>query len=279
MNQNDTSLIMYIAEDGVTRIQATFDRDTVWLSIDQMAELFQRDKSTISRHIKNVFDERELDKNRVVANFATTAADGKTYQVDHYNLDVIISVGYRVKSIRGTQFRIWANGVLKEYLLKGYAINQRIDRLERRVSKTEEKIDFFVRTSLPPVEGVFFQGQIFDAYVKFESFIQSAEKEIILIDNYVDLSVLERLTKKQKDVKVMIYTDPKTKLNEQDIRKFNEQYPQLTLKHSTKVHDRFLIIDNKILYHLGASLKDLGKKCFAFEVLDSAWIKETLKNL
>ena len=270
---------MYIAEDGVTRIQATFDRDTVWLSIDQMAELFQRDKSTISRHIKNVFDERELDKNRVVANFATTAADGKTYQVDHYNLDVIISVGYRVKSIRGTQFRIWANGVLKEYLLKGYAINQRIDRLERRVSKTEEKIDFFVRTSLPPVEGVFFQGQIFDAYVKFESFIQSAEKEIILIDNYVDLSVLERLTKKQKDVKVMIYTDPKTKLNEQDIRKFNEQYPQLTLKHSTKVHDRFLIIDNKILYHIGASLKDLGKKCFAFEVLDSAWIKEILKNL
>lgn len=279
MNQNDTSLIMYIAEDGVTRIQATFDRDTVWLSIDQMAELFQRDKSTISRHIKNVFDERELDKNRVVANFATTAADGKTYQVDHYNLDVIISVGYRVKSIRGTQFRIWANGVLKEYLLKGYAINQRIDRLERRVSKTEEKIDFFVRTSLPPVEGVFFQGQIFDAYAKFESFIQSAEKEIFLIDNYIDLSVLERLTKKQKDVKVTIYTDPKTKLSEQDVQKFNEQYPQLTLKHTSKAHDRFLIIDGVTLYHIGASLKDLGKKCFAFEVLDSAWIKEILKNL
>ena len=279
MNQNDTSLIMYIAEDGVTRIQATFDRDTVWLSIDQMAELFQRDKSTISRHIKNVFDERELDKNRVVANFATTAADGKTYQVDYYNLDVIISVGYRVKSIRGTQFRIWANGVLKEYLLKGYAINQRIDRLERRVSKTEEKIDFFVRTSLPPVEGVFFQGQIFDAYAKFESFIQSAEKEIFLIDNYIDLSVLERFSKKRKDVKVTIYTDPKTKLSEQDIQKFNEQYPQLTLKHTSKAHDRFLIIDGVTLYHIGASLKDLGKKCFAFEVLDSAWIKEILKNL
>ncbi len=279
MKESDTSLIMYIAEDGVTRIQTTFNRDTVWLSIDQMAELFQRDKSTISRHIKNVFDERELDKNRVVANFATTAADGKTYQVDYYNLDVIISVGYRVKSIRGTQFRIWANSILKEYLLKGSAISQRFERLEERVSQTEKKIDFFVRTSLPPLEGIFFQGQIFDAYAKFESFIQSAEKEIILIDNYVDLSVLERLTKKQKDVKVMIYTDPKTKLNEQDIRKFNEQYPQLTLKHSTKVHDRFLIIDNKILYHLGASLKDLGKKCFAFEVLDSAWITEILKNL
>ena len=279
MDQNDTSLIMYIAEDGVTRIQATFDHDTVWLSIDQMAELFQRDKSTISRHVKNVFDERELDKNRVVANFATTAADGKTYQVDYYNLDVIISVGYRVKSIRGTQFRIWANNVLKEYLLKGCAINQRFERLEQRVTKTEEKIDFFVRTSMPPVEGVFFQGQIFDAYAKFESFIQSAEHEIILIDNYVDLSVLERLSKKQKEVKVTIYTDPKAKLSEDDVRKFNEQYPLLTIKLTSKVHDRFLIIDDKTLYHIGASLKDLGKKCFAFEVLDSAWIKEILKNL
>ncbi len=279
MKESDTSLIMYIAEDGVTRIQTTFNRDTVWLSIDQMAELFQRDKSTISRHIKNVFDERELDKNRVVANFATTAADGKTYQVDYYNLDVIISVGYRVKSIRGTQFRIWANSILKEYLLKGSAISQRFERLEERVSQTEKKIDFFVRTSLPPLEGIFFQGQIFDAYAKFESFIQSAECEIILIDNYVDLSVLERLSKKQKDVKVTIYTDPKTKLSEQDIQKFNEQYTKLTLKHTSRTHDRFLIIDDKILYHIGASLKDLGKKCFAFEVLDSAWIKEILKNL
>ena len=279
MKKSDTSLIMYIAEDGVTQIQTTFNRDTVWLSIDQMAELFQRDKSTISRHIKNVFDERELDKNRVVANFATTAADGKTYQVDYYNLDVIISVGYRVKSIRGTQFRIWANSILKEYLLKGSAINQRFERLEERVSQTEKKIDFFVRTSLPPLEGVFFQGQIFDAYAKFESFIQSAKKEIVLIDNYVDLSVLERLSKKQKNVKITIYTDPKTKLSEQDIQKFNEQYTKLTLKHTSKAHDRFLIIDGVTLYHIGASLKDLGKKCFAFEVLDSAWIKEILKNL
>ena len=279
MKKSDTSLIMYIAEDGVTQIQTTFNRDTVWLSIDQMAELFQRDKSTISRHIKNVFDERELDKNRVVANFATTAADGKTYQVDYYNLDVIISVGYRVKSIRGTQFRIWANSILKEYLLKGSAINQRFERLEERVSQTEKKIDFFVRTSLPPLEGVFFQGQIFDAYAKFESFIQSAKKEIVLIDNYVDLSVLERLSKKQKNVKITVYTDPKTKLSEQDIQKFNEQYTKLTLKHTSKAHDRFLIIDDKTLYHIGASLKDLGKKCFAFEVLDSAWIKKILKNL
>jgi hypothetical protein len=270
---------MYVAEDGVTRIQATFDRDTVWLSIDQMAELFQRDKSVIGKHVRSIFSEGELDKKSVWAKFAYTASDGKTYQVDYYNLDVIISVGYRVKSLRGTQFRIWANGVLKDYLLKGYAVNQRIERLENRVSKTEEKIDFFVRTSLPPVEGVFFRGQIFDAYAKFESFIQSAEQEIILIDNYIDISVLERFSKKQKDVKITIYTDPKTKLSEQDIQKFNEQYPLLMVRHTSRVHDRFLIIDNKILYHIGASLKDLGKKCFAFEVLDSSWISEIIGNL
>ena len=279
MSANNTSLIMYVTEDGVTRIQATFDQETVWLLIDQMAELFQRDKSVIGKHVRSIFSEGELDKKSVWAKFAYTASDGKTYQVDYYNLDVIISVGYRVKSLRGTQFRIWANGVLKDYLLKGYAVNQRIERLENRVSKTEEKIDFFVRTSLPPVEGVFFQGQIFDAYAKFESFIQSAEKEILLIDNYIDISVLERFSKKQKDVKVTIYTDPKTKLSEQDIQKFNEQYPQLIIEHTSKAHDRFLIIDNKILYHIGASLKDLGKKCFAFEIMDSAWIKEILKNL
>ena len=279
MDKNETSLIMYVAEDGITRIQATFDQNTVWLSIDQMAELFQRDKSVIGKHVRSIFSEGELNKNSVWAKFAYTAADGKTYQVDYYNLDVIISVGYRVKSIRGTQFRIWALQVLREYLLKGGSVNQRIDSLERRVSRTEEKIDFFVRTSLPPVEGIFFQGQIFDAYAKFESFIQSAVREIILIDNYVDLSVLERFTKKRENVKVVIYTDPKTKLSEQDIQKFNEQYPRLILKHSTKVHDRFLIIDNATLYHIGASLKDLGKKCFAFEVLDQSWIKEILKNL
>ena len=174
MDKNETSLIMYVAEDGITRIQATFDQNTVWLSIDQMAELFQRDKSVIGKHVRSIFSEGELNKNSVWAKFAYTAADGKTYQVDYYNLDVIISVGYRVKSIRGTQFRIWALQVLREYLLKGGSVNQRIDSLERRVSRTEEKIDFFVRTSLPPVEGIFFQGQIFDAYAKFESFIQSA---------------------------------------------------------------------------------------------------------
>ena len=280
----ENEIVLYQPNDAI-HLEVMMANESVWLTQQQIASLFGVDKSGISRHLKNIFESEELDEALVVAKFATTtqhgAIEGKTQTTESkfYNLDAILSVGYRVNSFNATMFRKWATSVLKEYLLKGYAVNQRIDNLERRVSKTEEKIDFFVRTSLPPVEGVFFQGQIFDAYAKFESFIHSAESEIILIDNYVDLSVLERFSKKQKDVKITIYTDPKTKLSEQDIRKFNEQYPQLTLKHSTKVHDRFLIIDDNTLYHIGASLKDLGKKCFAFEVLDSVWIIEILKNL
>ena len=173
--------------------------------------------------------------------------------------------------------------VMRHYLLENSGIISRLATTETKLIEHEKNFEkiFAVleNTSNAKKEGVFFQGQIFDAYAKFESFIQSAEKEIILIDNYVDLSVLERLSKKQKDVKVTIYTDPKTKLSEQDVQKFNEQYPQLTLKHTSKAHDRFLIIDDNTLYHIGASLKDLGKKCFAFEVLDSVWITEILKNL
>ena len=280
----ENEIVLYQPNDAI-HLEVMMANESVWLTQQQIASLFGVDKSGISRHLKNIFESKELDEALVVAKFATTtqhgAIEGKTQTTESkfYNLDAILSVGYRVNSFNATMFRKWATSVLKEYLLKGYAVNQRIDRLEHRVSKTEEKIDFFVRTSLPPVEGVFFQGQIFDAYAKFESFIQSAEREIVLIDNYIDLSVLERFSKKRKDVKVTIYTDPKTKLSEQDIQKFNEQYPQLTLMYSTKVHDRFLIIDNSTLYHIGASLKDLGKKCFAFEVLDSAWIKEIFKNL
>lgn len=172
---------------------------------------------------------------------------------------------------------------LRRFLQSNFQVFAEIDSIKRHQLESDKRIDelFYKmdRYKIEDRQGIFFQGQIFDAYAKFEAFIQSAEHEIILIDSYIDLSVLERLSKKRKNVKITIYTDPKTKLSEQDIQKFNEQYPQLTLTHSTKVHDRFLIIDNKTLYHIGASLKDLGKKCFAFEVVDSAWIKEILKNL
>lgn len=274
----ENEIVLYQPNDAI-HLEVRMERETVWLTQQQIALLFGTQRPAITKHLRNIFKSGELEESSVSSILEHTAVDGKAYQTQFYNLDAILSVGYRVNSFNATMFRKWANSVLKEYLLKGSTVNQRFERLEERVSQTEKKIDFFVRTSLPPVEGVFFQGQIFDAYAKFESFIQSAEREIVLIDNYVDLSVLERLSKKRKDVKITIYTDHRTTLSEQDIQKFNEQYQQLTLKHTTKAHDRFLIIDNKILYHIGASLKDLGKKCFAFEVLDSAWIKEILKNL
>ena len=280
----ENEIVLYQPNDAI-HLEVMMAKESVWLTQQQIALLFGVDKSGISRHLKNIFESEELDEALVVAKFATTtqhgAIEGKTQTTESkfYNLDAILSVGYRVNSFNATMFRKWATSVLKEYLLKGYAVNQRIDNLERRVSKTEEKIDFFVRTSLPPVEGVFFQGQIFDAYAKFESFIAEAETEIILIDNYVDLSVLERFSKKRKDVKVTIYTRPKTEISALDIQKFNEQYPSVTLKYTENIHDRFLIIDSKILYHIGASLKDLAKKCFGFEIMDSSWITEILQNL
>jgi len=267
MTENNTSLIMYVTEDGVTRIQATFDQETVWLSIDQMAELFQRDKSVIGKHVRSIFSEGELDKKSVWAKFAYTASDGKTYQVDYYNLDVIISVGYRVKSIRGTQFRIWALKVLKDYLLKGYAVNQRFERLENRMSKTEEKIDFFVRTSLPPAEGIFFNGQIFDAYTFVCDLIRSAKKQIILFDNYIDDSVLKMLDKHGDGVNVRILTKSVSPQLQLDIDKHNSQYSPIKLEVFTNSQDRFLCIDDTV-YHIGASLKDLGKKWFAFNKME-----------
>ena len=170
--------------------------DTVWLTQAQMAELFLTTKQNVSLHINNIFKEEELAEISVVKESLTTATDGKRYKTKHYNLDVIISVGYRVKSLRGTRFRQWANGILKNYLLNGYSINERMERIEQRVSITEQKIDFFVRTSLPPVEGIFYDGQIFDAYRFVNDLIRKAKQAVVLIDNYVDDTVLTQLDKR-----------------------------------------------------------------------------------
>ena len=204
----------------------------------------------------------------VVAKFATTATDGKVYQVEHYNLDMILSIGYRVKSINGIQFRIWANSILREYMTRGYAVNQRFEHLENRVRETEKKIDFFVKTSLPPVQGVFFDGQIFDAYALVSKIIKSAKTSIKLIDNYIDESVLTILAKKSNNVKVTLLTNKISKKLELDIYKFNQQYPSMEAKILKCSHDRFLVIDDTEIYHLGASLKDLGKKWFAFSKIN-----------
>lgn len=258
-------IILYQPNDSL-RLEVRLDGDNVWLNRSQLAELFDRDVKTIGKHINNALKE-ELDNVPVVAKFATTAADGKVYQTEHYNLDMVISVGFRVKSRRGVDFRRWANTILKEYMLKGYAINQRIEQLEKTVALHSEKIDFFVRTSLPPVEGIFFDGQIFDAYKFATDLIKTARKSLLLIDNYVDESVLLMLSKRNPGVSATIYTQKITPQLQLDLDKHNDQYPPINIRTYRNSHDRFLIVDDKEVYHIGASLKDLGKKMFAFSKL------------
>ncbi|KAA6332486.1 hypothetical protein EZS27_019011 [termite gut metagenome] len=262
---NKDEIVLYQPDNSV-QLEVRVEDDTVWLNRQQMSELFDRDIKTIGKHINNALQE-ELVGFSVVAKFATTATDGKIYQVDHYNLDMILSVGYRVKSQRGIQFRVWSNRILKEYLLKGYAVNQRFERIEQRVTETEKKIDFFVRTALPPVEGIFYDGQIFDAYKFASDLIKSAKKTIILIDNYIDESVLTLLSKRTKEVDVTIYTAQISSRLELDLKKYNAQYPPVTIHTLSCSHDRFLFIDADA-YHIGASLKDLGKKMFAFSKME-----------
>ena len=265
--------------DNEVKLEVWLEDETVWLTQAQLAELFQTSKQNVSLHTNNIFKEKELSPDSVVKDSLTTAADGKKYRVKYYNLDVIISVGYRVKSIRGTQFRIWANSVLKEYLLKGYSVNRRLDRLERRIdsglqeheqrlNRIDSKIDFFVRTSLPPVEGIFHDGQIFDAYKFAIDLICSAKKSILLIDNYVDESVLLMLSKRNAGVIADIYTQTVSHQLQLDLQKHNSQYPPIDIHTCRKCHDRFLIIDSEEIWHIGASLKDLGKKMFAFSRLN-----------
>ena len=220
-----------------------------------------------------------MNRYSVVKDFLTTASDGKKYHTQYYNLDVIISVGYRVKSNRGTQFRIWANSILKEHLLRRYAVSYRLSQVENHIKEHEkilsehsQKIDFFVRTSLPPVEGVFYNGQIFDAYSFVSELIKTAKRRILLIDNYIDNTVLLTLSKRQDGVSVLIITRKITETLKQDIVRFEQQYSPVEVRESSIYHDRFLIID-EIVYHLGASLKDLGKKLFAFSKLNIPYDK------
>lgn len=270
-------IILYQAKELHSRIEVRIEDETVWLNRQQIATLFGRDVKTIGKHINNVFSEGELIKEVVVANFATTTQHGaikgktQTSNVEHYNLDVIISVGYRVKSKQGTQFRIWANKILKDYLLKGYAVNKRIDRIEDNVHALigrVDEIDFQIKSSLLPKQGIFYDGQVFDAYVFVADLVKSAKKSIILIDNYVDETVLRLFTKRNSNVTVSIYTKTISKILKQDLEKHNAQYPEIGIEKFTKAHDRFLIIDETTVYHFGASLKDLGKKWFAFSKME-----------
>lgn len=263
-------IVLYQPDESV-QIEVRLEDDTVWLTQQQMAELFQKDISVISRHIKNAFAEGELDEK---SNLHFLQVPNSDRPARLYDLDVIISVGYRVKSKRGTQFRRWATSVLKEYMLRGYAVNQRLLNIEnqlesqqKQLAQHQEKIDFFVRTSLPPVEGIFYDGQIFDAYKFVSERIREAKKRIVLIDNYIDETVLAMLDKRNKGVTAKVYTKNISRQLSLDFEKHNAQYTPIEVEQFDRAHDRFLCIDDTV-YLIGASIKDLGKKWFGFVKLE-----------
>lgn len=265
----NNEIILYSPDENAERVEVRIDaeKETVWLSQEQIVRLFQRDQSVISRHIRNVFKEGELEEK---SNMQKMHIPNSDKPLTLYNLDVIISVGYRVKSKQGTQFRIWANRILKEYLLKGYSVNNRINRIEDKVDALNKKvneIDFEIHTTLPPKQGIFFDGQVYDAYAFVTNLFKQAKQSIIVIDNYIDETVLTMLSKRSEHVDALIYTQPNKQLD-LDIKKYSQQYPKIEIKPLSQSHDRFIIIDQKMLYHLCASLKDLGKKWFAFSKME-----------
>jgi hypothetical protein len=273
-------IVLYRPDELAEHIEVRIDEktETIWLTQQQIADLFGTQRPAITKHLGNIFKSGELDEEVVSSILEHTtphgAIKGKTQKtkVKYYNIDAVLSVGYRVNSARATQFRIWATRVLKDYLLKGYAINNRMNRLEdnfENLKNKVEQIDFQINTHLIPTQGVFFDGQIFDAYQLASRIIRSAKKSIVLIDNYIDENALTHLAKKEKGVKVLLLTKSIANQLKLDIKKANEQYGNFEAKLFTQSHDRFLIIDGKEVYHLGASLKDLGKKWFAFSKLET----------
>ena len=287
----ENEIIIYQPNESLS-LDVRVEDESVWLTQSQIVELFDSSKANISEHLKHIFDSGELAKDATVRKFRTVRQEGNrsvTRNIEFFNLDVIISVGYRVNTIRGIQFRQWANKVLKEYLLRGYAVNQRLMQLEDRIDRhfseydrhllqLDEKVNFFVRSSLQPTEGIFFDGQIFDAYAFVAGLIRKAKKRIVVIDSYVDDSVLVQLSKRNSGVTVDIYDGKISQQLRQDVARHNAQYPGVTLHAYNKAHDRFLIIDEDV-YHIGHSLKDLGKKLFAFSKMEVMTGTELISQL
>lgn len=261
-------IILYQPDEAV-KLEVRLEDETVWLTQEQIADLFGTKRPAITKHLNNIYKSGELDIDSTCSILEHMGNDGKQrYTTKYYNLDAILSIGYRVNSKNATLFRKWANSVLKDYLLKGYSINKRLSELERTVAQHTEKIDFFVRTALPPVEGIFYNGQIFDAYKFATDLVKSARRSIVLIDNYVDETVLLMLSKRSVGVSATIYTQRITQQLQLDLDRHNSQYPPIDIRTYRNSHDRFLIVDETDVYHIGASLKDLGKKMFAFSKLD-----------
>ena len=288
IGENKGEIVVYQPDD-ITRLEVRVNEETVWLTQGQMAELFQTSPQNVTIHIRNIYDEGELQKNPTCKEYLQVKQEGSKIvrrRQKIYNLDVIISVGYRVKSIRGTQFRQWANGVLKAHLIKGYSINAQLLQISQDINKRLEshaitladhesvlkehskKIDFFIQSSLPPKQGIFFDGQIYDAYAFVAELVRKAARRIVLIDNYIDDTVLTILSKRTPRVEATIYTGKVSKQLQLDIDKHNAQYPLIEVRTFSKAHDRFLIIDDAV-YLVGASIKDLGKKWFGFTLMEN----------
>lgn len=286
-DEADKGEIVIYQPDEITRLEVKVNDDTVWLTQSQMSLLFQRNQSVIARHIKNIFDEKELIRDSNMQILHNTLSKFKPVSI--YSLDVIISVGYRVKSLRGTQFRQWANKVLKDYLLNGYAIRHRLnefeDRIDRRMlqfdkrlDEQERKMDILVHSSQLPKQGIFYDGQIYDAYAFVSDLIRKAVNRIVLIDNYIDDTVLTLMDKRSAWVEAVIYTGKLTKQLQLDVDKHNSQYPPIKVRIFSKAHDRFLIIDDEV-YLIGASIKDLGKKWFGFTLMENTSADELLRRM
>lgn len=285
----ETNEIVLYQPNETIKLEVRLENETVWLTQQQIADLFGTKRPAITKHLSNIFKSGELDENSVRSILEHTAADGKIYKTQFYNLDAILSVGYRVNSRNATIFRQWANKVLKEYLLRGYSVNQRLvhleDRIDRRLYEHDQKldnlrkdVDFFVRTAVPPHEGILFEGQIFDAYFITSQLIRKATRRIVLVDNYIDETVFLQLDKRNPGVKATIYTHTISRQLRLDQQRHNSQYEPIDIQTYRRAHDRFLIIDEEV-YHLGASLKDLGKKLFAFSLSEEMTGTEFLSRL
>ena len=261
--------IVLYQPDETVRLEVRLENETVWLNQQQMADLFGTNRQAVTKHLKNIYSDNELKKDATCSILELVRKEGTrmvSRKIEFYNLDAIISVGFRVNTKRGIEFRQWANRVIKEYLMRGYAINDRMMRIEQRMTAAEQKIDFFVRTSLPPVEGIFYDGQIFDAYRFVADLIRKATRRIILIDNYVDDTVLTMLDKRARGVTATIYTQHIGQQLQLDLKRHNTQYEPIEINPFNRAHDRFLLIDDEV-YHIGASLKDLGRRWFAFTLM------------
>ena len=261
--------IVLYQPDETVRLEVRLENETVWLNQQQMADLFGTNRQAVTKHLKNIYSDNELKKDATCSILELVRKEGTrmvSRKIEFYNLDAIISVGFRVNTKRGIEFRQWANRVIKEYLMRGYAINDRMMRIEQRMTAAEQKIDFFVRTSLPPVEGIFYDGQIFDAYRFVADLIRKATRRIVLIDNYVDDTVLTMLDKRARGVTATIYTQHIGQQLQLDLKRHNTQYEPIEINPFNRAHDRFLLIDDEV-YHIGASLKDLGRRWFAFTLM------------